>query len=71
MKPVTTIIALAGRTSANTSPCARPASTPTFSAAPSDRGRSIPVVGAREVRLKGISDPVEVVTIDWRAGNTS
>jgi class 3 adenylate cyclase len=28
--------------------------------------RSIPVVDTREVRLKGISDPVEIVTIDWR-----
>jgi adenylate cyclase len=28
--------------------------------------RSIPVSDAREVRLKGISDPVEIVTIDWR-----
>jgi class 3 adenylate cyclase len=28
--------------------------------------RSISVSGAREVRLKGISDPVEIVTIDWR-----
>ena len=28
--------------------------------------RSIPVSDPREVRLKGISDPVEVVTIDWR-----
>jgi len=30
--------------------------------------RSIPVSDAREVRLKGISDPVEIVTIDWREG---
>lgn len=29
-------------------------------------GRSLPVSDAREVRLKGISDPVEIVTIDWR-----
>ena len=29
-------------------------------------GRSISVSDAREVRLKGISDPVEIVTIDWR-----
>ncbi len=28
--------------------------------------RSIPVSDAREVRLKGISDTVEIVTIDWR-----
>ena len=27
--------------------------------------RSITVVDAREVRLKGISDPVEIVRIDW------
>ncbi|MBA3736974.1 MAG: adenylate/guanylate cyclase domain-containing protein [Actinobacteria bacterium] len=33
--------------------------------------RSIPVVDAREVRLKGISDPVQVVAIDWRKGSTS
>jgi len=29
-------------------------------------GRSFPVSSAREVRLKGIADPVEIVTIDWR-----
>jgi class 3 adenylate cyclase len=33
-------------------------------------GRSFAVSGPREVRLKGISTPVEVVAIDWRAGGT-
>jgi hypothetical protein len=30
--------------------------------------RAIPVVDAREVRLKGISHPVEIVTIVWLDG---
>jgi class 3 adenylate cyclase len=30
--------------------------------------RSIPATDAREVRLKGISEPVEVVSLDWRDG---
>jgi class 3 adenylate cyclase len=34
----------------------------------SSSGRSFTVSDAREVRLKGISDPVEVVAIDWREG---
>ena len=31
-------------------------------------GRSFPVSDTREVRLKGISEPVEVVSLDWRDG---
>jgi class 3 adenylate cyclase len=30
--------------------------------------RSFPASDAREVRLKGISQPVEVVSLDWRDG---
>ena len=33
--------------------------------------RSIPVSDAREVHLKGISEPVEVVSLDWRDGSMS
>ena len=33
--------------------------------------RSIPVSDAREIRLKGISEPVEVVSLDWRDGSMS
>ena len=34
-------------------------------------GRVTAVSDGREVRLKGISTPVEVVSIDWRGGGTT